>query len=104
VKGTTSTHSIALASLLSDGERFAEAEPLARRALELDRGSWQANAELARALIGLHRDADAEAPASTAAKEQPGNPNLRLILANVHMNAQNYTAGQTRRSAVNEDI
>jgi len=42
-----------LATLLNDKRRFVEAEPLARKALELDPNSWHANAELARSLLGL---------------------------------------------------
>jgi tetratricopeptide (TPR) repeat protein len=73
-----------LALLLSNTGKFADAEPMARKAVELDANSWQANSELARALDGLGRASDAEASALTAVTLRPDNANLRLILANIH--------------------
>ena len=78
-----------LATLLSDSGRFADAEPIARKGVELDPNSWQANAELARALLGLNRPAEAEKSALAALKLRPENPTLYLILANVHGQLQN---------------
>jgi Tfp pilus assembly protein PilF len=73
-----------LALLLSNNEKFAEAEPLARKAVELDANSWQANSELARALDGLGRASEAETSALEAIKLRPDNANLHLLLANIH--------------------
>lgn len=81
-----------LASLFSNGQKFAEAEPLARKAVELDANSWQANSELARALIGLGRAAEAETSARAAIKLRPENANLHLLLANIHLELQNKPA------------
>ena len=81
-----------LATVLSDNGRFAEAEGVARKGVELDPSSWQANAELARALLGLDRPAEAEKNALTAVKLQPGTATLYLILANVHGQTQNDPA------------
>jgi Tfp pilus assembly protein PilF len=81
-----------LATLLSNSERFAEAEPIARKGVEIDPNSWQANSELARALLGLHRPADAEPIAMAAAKLRPDNARMYLILANVHSQLQNDAA------------
>jgi tetratricopeptide (TPR) repeat protein len=81
-----------LASLLSNGQKFTDAEPLARKAVELDANSWQANSELARALFGLDRPAEAETSALAAVKLRPENANLRLLLANIHMQLQNRPA------------
>lgn len=81
-----------LAALLSDAGRFAEAEPIARKALEIDSQSWQANSALSKALLGLNRYTEAEANASTAVKLQPNNPMLHLVLANIHIKLQNYSA------------
>jgi len=70
----TSTTKIALfwlASLFSKGQKFAEAEPLARKAVELNTNSWEANSELARALVGLGRAAEAETSALAASKLRP---------------------------------
>ena len=81
-----------LATLLSDTGRFADAEPVARKSVELDPNSWQANAELARALLGLNRAAEAEKSALAASKLRPENAMLYLILANVHGQLQNDPA------------
>ena len=81
-----------LATLLSNGGRFADAEPVARKGVGLDPSSWQANAELARALLGLNRAAEAEKSALAASKLKPGNSMLYLILANVHGQLQNDPA------------
>ena len=43
-----------LATLYSNTDRFADAEPLARKAVELNPNSWQANSELAQTLLGLN--------------------------------------------------
>jgi Tfp pilus assembly protein PilF len=81
-----------LAILYSDGERFADAEPLAREAVELDPNSWEALEELARALHGLDQGEAAEAAALEARDIQPDNPQTYLLLANIHLKARNYTA------------
>ena len=61
-----------LASLFTDGQRFAEAEVLARKAVELNANAWQGYFELARALYGLNNLADAQANATIAAELDPG--------------------------------
>lgn len=81
-----------LAEFYSNDKRFAAAEPLARKAVELDSQSWQANSELARALVGLDQSEDAEESAAKAVELAPDKPQLRLILANVHMNEEDYSA------------
>ena len=81
-----------LAEFYSNDKRFADAQPLARKAVDLDPNSWQANSELARALVGLDQSEDAEESAEKAVKLAPDNPQLRLILANVHMNEDDYPA------------
>lgn len=81
-----------LSTLLNDTQRFADAEPLARKGLELDSKSWQSNAELARALLGLHRPAEAEKSALAAAQLRPDNALLYLVLANIHTQLENAPA------------
>ena len=81
-----------LASMRSDQQNFAEAEPLARKSVEIDPTSWQANSELSRALIGLNRPAEAEKSAQAALKLRPDNALLYLILANAHTQLQNSQA------------
>ncbi len=81
-----------LATLLSNGERFSDAEPLARKGVELDPNSWQANSELARALLGLNRASEAEKSALAAVKLRSDHPLLHLLLANIHGQLQNDPA------------
>lgn len=76
---------VMLAALYSNNKRFADAEPLARKAVELNANSWHAQSELAQALLGLKRPDDAEKYAQEAVKLQPDNPLLRLLLADIHI-------------------
>ncbi len=79
-----------LASLCTDGQRFAEAEPLARMAIELNANGWQGYFELARALYGLNNLADAQVNATTAAELQPDHAQTYLVLANIHGRLHDY--------------
>lgn len=81
-----------LASLFCDNRRFAEAEPLARRGLELDSNAWQGHFELARALLGLKQLEAAEKNAQEARTRNSSFPPLYLVLANIHIHTQNYAA------------
>jgi tetratricopeptide (TPR) repeat protein len=81
-----------LAQLLSNNERFAEAEPSARRGLDLDPNAWQGHYELARALLGLNRLETAEKSALQARTRKPDFPPLHLILANIHIRKRDYPA------------
>lgn len=81
-----------MATLLNDTRRFVDAEALAREALELNSECWQANAELARSLLGLNRPAEAEKNALAASKSQPDDAMLYLVLANVHSQIENAPA------------
>ena len=83
---------LGLAELYLDGHRFSDAEPLARKAVEIDSNSWRANSELARALVELHRASEAEPSAVAAVKLKPDNATLYLLLANVHIQLQNDRA------------
>jgi hypothetical protein len=80
---------VGLAELLLSGKRFADAEPVARKAVELDPSSWQADSQLARTLVELQRPAEAEPSAVASAKLKPDNPTIYLILANIHIQLQN---------------
>jgi len=83
---------VRLASVLSDSKRFAEAEPLARRGVELGSSAWQGHFELARALMGLKRPEDAEKSALEARARNSNFPPLYLLLANIHIDKQEYAA------------
>lgn len=81
-----------LAKFLSFSQRFAEAEPIARQGVENDPNSWQANEELARALVGLNRFQDAEQYAMAADRLKPNEPAIQLVLADVHSHLRNFPA------------
>ena len=81
-----------LASLLSENNRFSEAEPLARRGLELEGNSWYGQFELARALMGLNQVDAAEKSAHEARARKRDFPPLHLVLANIHIRKGNYPA------------
>ena len=83
---------VMLAALFTGAKRFADAEPLARKAVELNPGSWHAQSELAQALLALKRAGEAEKYAQEAVKLQPVNPILRLLLADIHIETKNDPA------------
>src|SRR5882724_4289974 len=83
---------VGLAGLLSNTGRFAEAEPIARRAAELDPNSWDALLELARAEVGLGRWDAAEKNALAARKINSSAAPLHLVLANIRIHKANYQA------------
>ena len=81
-----------LASLLSDNRRFAEAEPLARRSVELDSNAWQGHFELGRALMGLDRMEAAEKSVQEALTHNSEYAPIYLVLANIHIHKHDYSA------------
>jgi tetratricopeptide (TPR) repeat protein len=83
---------IALASLLTTLERAAEAEALARRALDLDPTMWQGQYEMGRALAGLNRQQEAEKSLMESVRLHNDYPPAYLLLANVHMRMRKQTA------------
>src|SRR5262249_37671938 len=60
-----------LAFLYSGQKRFADGEPLAREAIALNANSWDGHLELARALQGLDRPAEAETSALVVLRLRP---------------------------------
>ena len=83
---------IGLGELFLKAGRFADAEPLLRKASGIDPRSWQADSQLARALMGLHRPSEAETSALAAIALSPDRPELYLVLANAHDQLQNERA------------
>ena len=81
---------VLLTQMMNDQQRFSEAETLARQGLALDEFSWQSEIELARALVGLRRGADAEVVALKARDLKPDNANAYLVLANAHLQTRKY--------------
>lgn len=81
---------VALATLYSNLGRFAEAEPMAAQAVELDDSAWYAHYELARARFKLGSYADALPSARLVTREQPEYAKGHLLLALVHAQLQQY--------------
>jgi tetratricopeptide (TPR) repeat protein len=81
-----------LAAFFSSVRNFADAEEQARKAVELDPNSWHAQSELAQALLGLGRPAEAETYAQAAGRLQPDNPTIYLVLADIHIELRNNAA------------
>jgi len=85
---------IALATMFADRGRFAEAEPLAAQAVELDDSAWYAHYELARARLGLNRPDEALASARLVVREQPDYARGRLLLAMTHARRREFGEAQ----------
>jgi tetratricopeptide (TPR) repeat protein len=83
---------IDLGSFYNTGKRFSDAEPLLRKAIDLDTSSWRAQYELAVTLSGEKKFADA-IPSATAARDaNSANPQIYLLLYTLHIETDNYSA------------
>jgi tetratricopeptide (TPR) repeat protein len=87
----------ALASLLTDKKQFADAEQLSHEGMQADPDAWRGYYELARALLGESKFAEAETNGTEARKRKTDFPGLYLILANIHMQLH-------KNEAVLEDV
>ncbi len=76
---------IDLASMLNGQKRFSDAEPLLRKVISLDASSWRGQFELASALSGQQRFKEAVTCASAARDLKPDNPQIYLLLYNLHI-------------------
>ncbi|MGB8473401.1 MAG: tetratricopeptide repeat protein [Candidatus Acidiferrum sp.] len=83
---------IDLASMLNGRKRFTEAEPLLRKAIALDALSWRGQFELAVALAGQNRFMDAVGSAAAARDLKPDNPQIYLLLYNLHIQSDDFPA------------
>jgi tetratricopeptide (TPR) repeat protein len=81
-----------LSGLLSATKRFAEAETFARNAIRVDTSTWRGPFNLALALEGLKQMDGAEKSAIQARDMKPDNPPVYLMLANIHIQLNNYQA------------
>jgi tetratricopeptide (TPR) repeat protein len=81
-----------LASIFNSKNRFSEAEPLLRKAVSLDASSWRGQYELAVSLRGQKRYSDAVASATAARDLKPDNPQIYLLLYNLHIQTDNFPA------------
>jgi tetratricopeptide (TPR) repeat protein len=83
---------IDLASIFSSQKRFSDAEPLLRKAIALDASSWRGQFELASALSGQQRFKEAVTCASAARDLKPDNPQIYLLLYNLHIHTDDFPA------------
>jgi tetratricopeptide (TPR) repeat protein len=81
-----------LSALLLNAKRYQEAEPLARKCVEVDVNSWQGPFELARALFGLTQYDEAEKNAMQARDRNPDNLATYVLLANIHIMRRDLSA------------
>jgi hypothetical protein len=81
-----------LSMLLNDQNRAGEAEPLARQVITVDPTAWRGQYELSRALLALRRLPEAEASAYAARDLKPENPDIYLLLSEIHRHTQNPSA------------
>jgi tetratricopeptide (TPR) repeat protein len=75
----------ALASMLADEGRFADAEKIDRNGLQIQPDAWRGHYELASILLGTNRPSEAEQSALEAGKHVKNYPQLFLLLANIHL-------------------
>jgi tetratricopeptide (TPR) repeat protein len=83
---------IDLASMYNGQKRFADAEPLFRKVIALDASSWRGQFELAVALSGQQRFKEAVTCATAARDLKPENPQVYLLLYNLHIHTDDYPA------------
>lgn len=81
-----------LASALNNAERYSDAEPVAKRGIALDATSWRGYFELARAQVGEKLTQKAEKNAVEARNLNPKNPQVYLLMANIHIERHDYVS------------
>ena len=79
-----------LAAMLNVQKRFSDAEPLLRKVIDVDASSWRGQFELAVALGGEHRYKEALVCASAARDLKPENPQIYLLLYNLHIHTEDF--------------
>jgi tetratricopeptide (TPR) repeat protein len=83
---------IDLASMFNGQKRFSEAEPLLRKVVALDASNWRGPFELAVALNGQDRFSEALTSAAAARDLKPENPQVYLLLYNLHIRTDDFKA------------
>ena len=83
---------LALGAILDYQEKFAEAEEVTRRGLELDPASWSGHYYLGRALFGLNRFEDAEKSVREALRQKSDSLESLRLLADIHSREKDYSA------------
>jgi len=80
----------ALGALLCDRQAYSEAEPVLRRAIEVDASSWKGHLFLGQALFGQNRLVEAEKSVREVLLRRPDLPSVYLLLANIHIRKHEY--------------
>ena len=83
---------IDLAAIFNGQKRFSEGEPLLRKVIALEASSWRGQFELAVALSGQQRFAEAVTSAAAARDLKPENPQVYLLLYNLHIRTNDFRA------------
>jgi tetratricopeptide (TPR) repeat protein len=83
---------IDLAAMFNGRKRFSEAEILLRKGIALDASSWRGQFELAVALSGQQRFKEAVTSAAAARDLKPENPQIYLLLYNLHIRTNDFRA------------
>jgi tetratricopeptide (TPR) repeat protein len=81
---------LALGAILNEREKFAEAESVTRKGLDLDPDSWRGHYYLGLALFGLNRLAEAERSVREALLRNADFPAAFLLLADIHGREEDY--------------
>jgi tetratricopeptide (TPR) repeat protein len=81
---------LALGAILDEQEKFAEAESVTRKGLDLDPESWTGRYYLALALLGLNRLVEAEESVHEALRSKRDFPEAHLLLAKIHSRREDY--------------
>jgi tetratricopeptide (TPR) repeat protein len=81
-----------MADVLNNIHDYANAEPQARKGIAADDASWRGYFELARALTGLKRYPEAEKSATKSRDLNAKNPQLYVVLTNIHLATHDYAA------------
>jgi len=87
---------LALGAILDDQEKFAEAESVIHKGLDLDPESRTGHYYLALALFGLNRLVEAENSVRESLRRKADFPEAYLLLADIHSRQEDY------RSIVND--
>ena len=80
----------ALGAILDDREKFAEAESVIRKGLDLDPDSWTGHYYLGLALSRLNRMDEAEKYVREALRQKTNFPEAHLLLADIHGREKDY--------------
>ena len=81
---------LALGAILNDRQKFAEAESVTRKGLELEPDSWRGHYYLGLALFGLNRLVEAEESVRETLRLKSDFPQAYLLLADVHSHEEDY--------------